>query len=265
MTVAVLQLPSIGMSTTKLYHYIRIAHKRGVKLLLLGEYLLNSFFKELVTTPLSMLKELSGHQLGILRELAQTYDMTIVAPMVVVKSGLPYKVVARISPRSVGYYHQQLLIEYPHWNEAKFFANAQETLQPPMVFRIGDIRFGVMGGFELHFDVMWQAVWERQIDCMLLPTASTFESHQRWRELIRMRAFTRNCYILRANRIGEYAEAKHRWRFYGDSLLVNPDGEIENMLGENEELMVVELDHRRVLESRRSWKFKEAVEKRHAE
>ena len=262
MTVGVLQLPSVGMSTTKLYHYIRIAHKRGVKVLLLGEYLLNSFFSELRQTPASMLRELSEHQLGILRDLAATYDMVFVAPLVTVKGGRAYKSIAKISPRSTAYYQQQILIDYPHWNEAAFFANPVEPLREPFTFRVDGIRFGVLGGYELHFDALWRGVWEKRIDCMLLPTASTFESHRRWRELIKMRAFTHNCYVLRANRIGELKEGKHAWRFYGDSLLANPDGEIESSLGDTEELMVAEIEHGRVAEARRGWKFKEAMDKR---
>ena len=263
MTVGVLQLPSVGMSTTKLYHYIRIAHKRGIKLLLLGEYLLNSFFKELQQTPLSMLRELSEHQLAILRDLAAAYDMTIVAPLVTVRGGRAYKSIVKISPRSTAYYQQQILIDYPHWNEAAFFANPAVPLHEPLTFRIGDIRFGILGGYELHFDALWQSIWEKRIDCILLPTASTFESQQRWRELIRMRAFTHNCYVLRANRIGEFKEEGHLWRFYGDSLLVNPDGEVESSLGDAEELMVVRIDHAHVMASRRGWRFKEAMDKRH--
>jgi len=263
-TVGVLQLPSVGMSTTKLYHYVRIAHKRGVKVLLLGEYLLNTFFKELRTTPLSMLRELSHHQLGILRDLAAVYDMTFVAPLVTVKGGRPYKSIVKISPRSTAYYQQQVLIDYPHWDEAAYFANPVGALHEPLTFRVDNVRFGILGGYELHFDALWQSIWEKRIDCILLPTASTFESQQRWRELIKMRAFTHNCYVLRANRIGESRDGEYLWRFYGDSLLVNPDGDIENSLGDTEELMVVRIDHAHVIESRRGWKFKEAME-RHRE
>ncbi|WP_345969410.1 carbon-nitrogen hydrolase family protein [Sulfurimonas sp. HSL1-6] len=262
MTLGVLQLPSVGMSTTKLYHYVRIAHKRGVRVLLMGEYLLNSFFKELQQTPVSMLRELCDHQLGILRDLAATYDMTFVAPLVTVKGGTPFKSIVKVSPRSTAYYQQQVLIDYPHWNEAAFFGNPVETLHEPLTFRVDNVRFGILGGYELHFDALWQSIWEKRIDCILLPTASTFESQQRWRELIKMRAFTHNCFVLRANRIGDVKDDGHLWRFYGDSLLANPDGEIESTLGDTEELMVVEIDHAQVMESRRGWKFKEAVEKR---
>ena len=262
MIVGVLQLPSVGMSTTKLYHYIRIAHKRGVRVLLFGEYMLNSFFRELQYTPVSMLRELANHQIAILRELSATYDMTFVAPLVTVKGGKPYKSIARISPRSIAYYQQQILIDYPHWNEAAYYANPVGPLHEPLTFKVDGVRFGILGGYELHFDALWQSVWDKRIDCMLLPTASTFDSNERWRDLIRMRAFTHNCYVLRANRIGEVREDRHLWRFYGDSVLANPDGEIRNSLGDTEELMVAHVDRALVAESRKGWRFKEAMDKR---
>ncbi len=262
MNVGVLQLRSIGMRSTKLYHYVRIAHKRGVKVLLLGEYMLNGFFKELYQAPLPMLRELADHQIAILRDLAATYDITFVAPLVTVKSGKPFKSIVKISPRSNAYYQQQILIDYPHWNESEYFANPVEPLQGPLTFTVEGVRFGILGGYELHFDALWESIWDKRIDCILLPTASTFDSRERWRDLIRMRAFTHNCYVLRANRIGETKEEQHLWRFYGDSILVNPDGEIRNSLGDTEELMVGQIDRALVLEARKGWRFKDAMDKR---
>lgn len=262
MRAAVLQLPAIGMSTTKLYHYIRIAHKRGVRLLLLGEYLLNSFFKELEKTPIAMIKEQSDHHIKVLRELARDYGLTIIVPLVIVKQKKPYKTIVKVAPNSISYYQQQLLIDYTHWNEARFFANKVTALKSPMVFKLGGLKFAVMGGFELHFDDLWSYVSLKNVDCVLLPTVSTFESHGRWQGLIKARAFTHNCYILRANRIGMFQDEEYEWKFYGDSLLATPDGDIETALGDKEELMIVDLHHDTVKEARRSWGFKEALNKR---
>jgi len=198
-TVGVLQLPS--------------AHKRGVRVLLFSEYLLNSFFKELQHTPVSMLRELSEHQLKVLRDLASAYDMTFVAPLVTVKAGKPYKTIARISPRSTAYYQQQILIDYPHWNEEAYYANPVGPLHEPLTFRVDNVRFGIIGGYELHFDEMWRSIWEKRIDCILLPTSSTFDSQERWRELIKMRAFTHNCYdpqLLRAARQQDRGSARRQ-------------------------------------------------------
>ncbi len=259
---AVLQLPSIGMSSTRLYRYVRQAHKSGVKLLVLGEYLLNPFFHELRTLSISMIKEQSDHQMKLLRELAKTHEMTIVASIIIVKKKQPYKMIVRVSAQSVSYYQQQILLNYKHWNEESFYANEIKELLPPPVFKIEGIRCAILAGFELHFDTFFTMLESKNIDMIIVPSVSTFDSNQRWQELIKMRSFTNNCYILRANRIGEYQDGDFEWKFYGDSLFSSPNGEIEAFLRNTEELMIVEVDHKKVLEAKKSWGFKEAIKKR---
>lgn len=262
MRCALLQLPSIGMGSTKLENYARVAHLKGVKLIVMGEYLLNPFFKELVQTPVSMIAEQSAHQIETLKALAEKYDLVFIAPIVTVRKKECTKMIAKVGPRSVSYYPQQFLINYPHWSEEKFFANPIEPVRPPMIFAVEGFKFAVMGGFETHFDPMWEMVDAKNVDAVLIPSASTFDSHNRWRELFKMRSFTHNCYILRANRIGEYVEENTAWKFYGDSMVVSPDGEIEADLGNTEELLIIDLERKAISESRKGWGFKEALRKR---
>jgi len=263
MRAAVLQLNSQGMSSTKLFNYVRIAQKQSVKVLVLGEYTLNPFFKELQTMSIAMIKEQALHQTKILKELSSTYNMTIIAPMVIVKKQQVYKTIAKFAPSSTSYYHQQLLINYSHWNEEKFFANESKTIESPLVFKIDGFKFAIMSGFELHFDEVFTQLGGKNIDCVLLPSVSTFDSFERWKSLIQARAFTHNCYILRANRIGEYQDKDIIWKFYGDSLLASPNGDILEHLGNKEELMIVDMSHTDVVQARRVWGFKEQVNKRH--
>jgi len=259
---AVLQLNAQGLSSTKLYNYIRVAHKQGVKVLLLGEYVLNSFFKVLETMSVSMIKEQTEKQISILKELSSTYNITIVAPIITVKKKEVFKTVAKFAPSSTSYYQQQFLINYSHWNEEKFFSNETTTIQTPLVFNVDGFKFAIMSGFELHFDDIFKEVSSKNIDCILIPSVSTFESYERWKSLILTRAFTNNCYILRANRIGEYQDKEFTWKFYGDSILASPNGEILEHLGNKEELMIVDMYHSDVVTARRTWGFKEMVNKR---
>jgi len=259
---AVLQLNAQGLSSTKLYNYIRVAHKKGVKVLLLGEYVLNPFFKELESMSISMIKEQASKQIEILKELSSTYSMTIVAPLIIVKKKDIYKTVAKFSPNSTSYYQQQILINYSHWNEEKFFSNDIKEIQAPLVFKIDGFKFAIMSGFELHFDELWSKLSPKSIDCILVPSVSTFDSFQRWKALVLTRAFTNNAYILRANRIGEYQDKEFNWKFYGDSILATPNGEIQEHLGNTEELMIVDMSHTEVVQARRTWGFKEQISKR---
>jgi len=262
MRIASLQLSAQGMSSTRLYNHIRIAHKQGVKVLVLGEYILNPFFKELQTLSMSMIKEQAEFQSKVLKELSSTYNMTIIAPLIMVKKKQAYKTIAKFAPSSTSYYEQQVLINYSHWNEEKFFANKKAQLQTPFIFKVDGYKFALMSGFELHFDEFFTLLKSKNIDCLLVPSISTFESYERWKALLLSRAFTNNFYVLRSNRIGEYIDKQYKWQFYGDSLLASPDGELLEHLGNKEELMVADISHSAVVSARRAWGFKETINKR---
>ncbi len=261
MRVAVIQLSAIGISSDKLRAYMRSCVKEGVGVVLLGEYLLNRFFKELHKMPFEMIKEQSDFHVQLLKEMAQEYGIEIIAPLIIVKGKKIYKSILRITKSRVTTYNQQILINYPHWNEEKFFDNEIAELQEPMNFKVGKFRFAVMAGFEIHFDPLWQMLDAKNIDVVLVPTLSTFSSHKRWRNLLSARAFTHNCYVIRANRVGEYDDDDVKWEFYGDSLAYSPEGELMEHLGNYEELLIVDLD-KEILKEAKSWGFKEALKKR---
>lgn len=252
---AALQLNSQGLSSTKLYNYIRVANKKGVDILVLGEYVLNPFFHELKELSLDIINEQSNQYIDILKTNAQDYNLTIIAPLVIVKNKKPYKVIVKISPKSTKYYYQQILINYPHWDEKSFFANETKELNTPMVFNKGGLKFGVMFGFELHFDTFFEMLDAKNIDCLIVPSISTFNSNQRWNSLVTTRAFTHNIYILRVNRIGKYTQDETVWEFYGQSILSDPNGEIINSLLDEEELMIDTIDKEIVKEAKKNWKF----------
>ncbi len=262
MRAAVLQLSSQGMSSTKFYNYVRIAHKQGVKVLLLGEYILNPFFKELQDMTPSMIAEQERFQSKVLSELSKDYELSILAPLLSVKKGKIYKTISRFSGGKRFNYEQQILINYSHWNEERFFANEIKELKAPPVFSVDGFRFAILSGFELHFDELFILLKEKNIDCLLLPSVSTFDSYERWKNLILSRAFTNNFYILRANRIGEFKDQDTTWKFYGDSVLASPDGELLEHLGDKEELLIADMSHKEVVEARRFWEFKSTIKAR---
>jgi predicted amidohydrolase len=105
-------------------------------------------------------------------------------------------------------------------------------------------------------------VTEKKIDLVLLPTASTFGSHNRWREIIKTKAFLHGCYILRANRLGEYSDDEVKWKFYGDTMLVSPEGEVEMVLEDKESMLIEVIDKREVLEHRKAWGFEKELKLR---
>ncbi len=253
--IAALQLNSQGLSSTKLYNYIRVANKKGIDILVLGEYVLNPFFNELKELSLDIIKEQSNHYIEVLKQNAKDYNLTIIAPLVIIKNKKPFKTIVKISPKSIKYYFQQILINYPHWDEKSFFANSFETINEPMFFNKNGVRFCVMFGFELHFDKFFEYIDKKNIDCLIVPSISTFNSNQRWNCLVSSRSFTHNIYILRVNRIGKYEQDGYIWDFYGESILCDPNGEIINSLLDEEELLIGIIDKKEVKEAKKTWKF----------
>lgn len=263
MKIAVVQLPSIGMGSSRLDYYIQAAVSQGISLVLLPEYTLFPFFKAMQTLSKSLLQEYAAHQKNMLKELAHRYNITIVSPVILKKGAQFYKAVLRVSAKSSGYYYQQLLIDYTHWNEQAFFANNKATLLSPMVFSLQGIKFAIMSGFEAHFDQMWQDVFAKNIDVMLMPSCATFGSIERWKKLVSMRAFTHNCYVVWANRIGSHEDKQgnrlDNWHFYGHSFVSDAKGESIAALKDEEALLIADISKEHVKAERKAWGFKSAL------
>ncbi len=259
LVVGALQLPTLGMNATRLEFYLQNAKERGVRLMLFGEYVLNHFFKELEKMPKNMVREQSKQHIKLLGRFAKDYDMVFVVPIIRIKKKKYYKSIVKLTPKSIKYYDQQVLIPYEHWDERSFFANEIDIIKSPMIFTLDGFKIAVIAGFELHFDEFWQTIRRKKVDLVLLPTASTFGSHNRWREIIKSRAFLYGAYILRANRLGEYIDDDIKWRFYGDTMLVNPEGEVEMMLEDKESMLIEPISKKAVKEHRKSWRFEQTI------
>ena len=259
LTVGALQLPTLGMNATRLEFYLKEARNRNTEILLFGEYVLNHFFKELETISKHMVKEQSKQHIATLRKFSKKYNMIFIAPIVIYKKGEFFKTIVKITPKSIKHYYQQILMPYSHWNEKEFFANKIEPIKEPMSFTIKGFKIVVISGFELHFDPFWHSVSKKKADLVLIPTASTFGSHNRWREIIKTKAFLHGCYILRANRLGEYSDKDVKWRFYGDSMLVSPEGEVEMMLEDKESMLIEEIYKDEVKAHRKAWGFEKEL------
>jgi nitrilase len=249
------------MSEAKPDYYVRVCAKNGINLIVLGEYVLNSFFKELEKIPVSMIKEQSEHKLTLFKRLAKDYNVTIVAPVVLCKKDRPYKAIVRFTPNMSFFYEQKFLINYKHWDEDRFFANSVKDMSVPIFMHEG-LKVSVISGFEAHFDLFWQQMMKKKVDLVLVPSVGAFESGGRWNELLKTRAFLNGVYILRVNRIGSFKDKTHSWYFYGNTALYSPEGVVEASLGDNEEMLVGEIDADAVVEARKAWGFRNQLVKK---
>lgn len=260
LTVAALQMSSLPLEKAKLDYYLAIAKSKQVDVLVLGEYVTNLFFKELQKTPIGLVEDQARLQKENLKNLSKVYNITIVSPLIWVEKKKFYKLLAVFDRGTFKAFEQTLYMPYPHWDEKSFFSEGLYQKSPGFI-SVKGFKVAIIYGFEAHFDAIWQKISAKKTDVVILPSASTFESAKRWRELCKTRAFLSSSYILRVNRVGEFEGQKEgRWVFYGDSFVVNPYGEIESGLGSGEEIMICELFKKEVSEARKVWGFQKIAQ-----
>ncbi len=260
--VAALQFATLPMSDAKIDYYLRACKRDNVKIAVLGEYVLNSFFKEIEKMTLSMVREQSNHKIKILKALSKKHDIVIIAPLILFKGDKKYKVIAKFSSHSIRYYYQNFLINYRHWNEEEFFDNEIKNSLEFMTFFVDGVKFGVIFGFEIHFDPIWINLLKKNVDCVLIPSVSTFNSLEKWNMILKTRAFLNGVYIVRVNRIGEYKDQNGKWEFYGNSSLICPDGKIDSYLGNKEEMLIADISKKNASYAKRVWGFRNHLLKR---
>ncbi len=259
--ICTIQLSTLPMNDAKLDYYARICDKKNTRLILLGEYVLNNFFKELELMPKNMIKEQSNHKIKMLQNICKKYNLTIVAPIVKIENKKASKYIIKASAKSIRYYPQYFYINYKHWNEEKFFHQEKFDYSLPTFTHEG-LKYGIMFGYEVHFDYIFSFVDAKKIDVLLLPSACSFDSSKRWEELLKTRAFTHNIYILRANRIGDFKHKQEDWNFYGKSMLIDPHGQIQEYLNNEEALMIAKVQKSTINEARNLWGWKKIMTKK---
>ena len=253
--IAALQLSTLPLSDARLDYYLKACKDSGANLVVLGDYVLNSFFTELCAMSKQLIKEQSESKKASLAEFAKKYELTIIAPYVSVENKGFKKLCLKVSPSEIKSYEQQILMPYAHWNEDKFFCNHSEKLRL-FSFSYQNLKCALLFGFEAHFDVFWQLILQKRVDLVIIPCASTFNSEQRWKELLKTRAFLSNTAILKVNRIGNVS-GDEEWRFYGDSFFVNAFGELCENLSDREEMLII--DTPKASEAKKLWGFDKII------
>ncbi len=251
--VAILQLENLK-DKERIQTYIK-ALPRGT-VILIGEYVLDPFFStDWLMKPHSYLK--NKDKLDMLIEFCQNFQHTIITPIVQYKNKGYYKNMAILINNHVEIYTQQRLIQFQHWNEVDFFSNDVTKLPKiPFTFIANDVKFGVLFGFETHFDEFWTQFKKANVDIVLVASANTFSSHERWKNLLTTHAFTNSCYVFRANRIGQYdAPDGYKWNFYGHSF-VSLGQKIIDSLESGEGMLCVEIDKKALIDLKEEWKFR---------
>lgn len=93
-----------------------------------------------------------------------------------------------------------------------------------------DWHFGLSICYDLRFPELYRSLG--QVDCHIIPAAFTYTTGKdHWEILLRARAIENQCYVLASAQGGVHLNQRRTW---GESMLIDPWGEILNKLPEGE-------------------------------
>ncbi len=131
------------------------------------------------------------------------------------------------------------------------YYNESATIEPgrqPVTFDTPFGRVGLSICYDLRFPELFRALGE--IDLLVLPAAFTeVTGRAHWEILLRARAIENQCYVLA---IGQGGVHENRRETHGNSMLIDPWGDVIARREKGAGVVIGELDHARIAEVRSS-------------
>ena len=118
----------------------------------------------------------------------------------------------------------------------------------PTAFQAGALRVGLSVCYDLRFPELYRALMHPPCDLLSVPAAFTYPTGlAHWELLLRARAVENQCYVIAAAQGGQHENGR---RTFGHSMIVDPWGQVLNVLPEGEGVVLAELDPARIAQVR---------------
>ncbi len=149
--------------------------------------------------------------------------------------------------------------EAAHYDKMHLFAfdNGRESYDEgrtlcaggaPVAVQAGGLRLGLSVCYDLRFPELYRALMRPPCDVLCVPAAFTHTTGRaHWELLLRARAVENQCYVLAPAQGGVHENGRRTW---GHSMVVDPWGEVLQVLPEGEGVVVAEVDPARLAQVR---------------
>ena len=233
-------------------HWIARAAKQGARLVVLPEYFCLMGHKE---TDKLLVAESEG--VGPIQEFlsdtARQHNIYVSAgsiPLVSPDAGRVFNTQLVYGPdgQQIARYDKIHLFSFERGQES--YDESRAILAGGHVTRLDtpDISLGLSICYDLRFPELYRAIG--QVDLILVPSAFTHTTGQaHWELLLRARAVENQCYVLAPAQGGRHENGRRTW---GHSMLIDPWGDILEVLDEHEGIVSGTIEPSRLQEVRQS-------------
>jgi nitrilase len=145
-------------------------------------------------------------------------------------------------------YDKMHLFAYDNGRERYDEGRVLEAGAQPAVVQAGPLRVGLSICYDLRFPELYRALMQPPCDVLCVPAAFTYTTGQaHWELLLRARAVENQCYVLASAQGGTHPNGRRTW---GHSMLIDPWGEVLQVLPEGEGVVIGEVSAARIDEVR---------------
>ncbi|BCU71601.1 carbon-nitrogen hydrolase family protein [Stygiolobus caldivivus] len=221
---------------------VELVHKaadNGAKIISLDE-LSNTIYFPFEQNPkyFSWAEDENGETISTFREVAKERQINLIVPIFEVDNSFFYNTAFVINDKGeiVGKYRKTHLPQEEWFNEYYFFKVGDLGFP---VFKLGDITIGVVICHDRHFPETVRSEVVKGAQIVFIPSVAAFK--EIWELELQAHAVFNTAYIAGINRIGkEYPSQKEE--YFGDTLVVNPLGEIISRLGKEEGIVYADIN-----------------------
>lgn len=241
---------------------IKIAASKGAQIILLQELFNTLYFcQKIDETYFELAEPVPGKISERLRHLAKELGVVIVAPLFEKRAAGIYHnslIVIDTDGTLMGTYRKNHIPDDPGFYEKYYFTPGDGT------YKVFETEYGKIAPlicWDQWYPEAARIAALQGADLLVYPTAiGTLSAEDEptkhrfldaWQTIQKSHAIANGCFVASINRVGREDDIT----FWGHSFVAGPFGEMQTEAGEDEEILISEIDLSRIEKQRREWPF----------
>lgn len=254
--------PDPAQNIERTIHKIREAAKRGAQIVLLQELFNTQYFCQTIDDKFfDLAQPVPGPLTDSLCKLAKELEVVIVAPFFERRAAGIYHnslVVIDADGTLMGKYRKKHIPDDPGFYEKYYFTPGEDEYR---VFETKYAKIGSLICWDQWYPEAARITALKGAELLVYPTAIgtlpdedeqiSAEYHDAWQTIQRSHAIANGCFVASINRVGQ----EDNVRFWGQSFVAGPFGQMLGQAGREEEVLTVEIDRAKIEKQRQTWPF----------
>ncbi len=245
---------------------INIAAKKGAKIICLPELFLTKYFCQVENHKnFNLAEKIPGPSSNLFSTLAKELKIILIISLFEKKtSGLYHNscIVINEKGKLLGKYRKMHIPDDPQFYEKFYFAPGDLGFKS---FKTSKGNLGTLVCWDQWFPEAARLTALKGAEIIFYPTAIGWHPREKkefgksqldsWLSIQRSHAIANGIYVAAINRVGTEKQSNKKIEFWGNSVIFDPSGNVVKKANLKENILVCEIDFKKVETSRQHWPF----------